>query len=255
MPWKKALLIFIDSLLAVYLVLAMTAFRQPDHSADYCRDVDIATGDGESGLSTDGFLGEEQVRQLLTARGLYPLGQQATTINTRSIKDALQASPFIDHATVWQTLSGDIHIVLKQRAPVLRVKADNGDDYYLDNRGSIMPQTTYQTDMPLATGNISRKFATRYLAPIATQIARDPFWRNQTMQINVLPDLGLELVPRVGGHIIYLGRPIKIAQKLQRTRQFYQYGLSRIGWDKYEYINVEFDNQIICKKRCQQKIS
>jgi cell division protein FtsQ len=31
-------------------------------------------------------------------------------------------------------------------------------------------------------------------------------------------------------------------------RKFYLYGLNKAGWNKYSYINVEFDNQIICKK-------
>ena len=38
-------------------------------------------------------------------------------------------------------------------------------------------------------------------------------------------------------------------KKLQRLRKFYKYGLSHAGWDRYERINLEFDNQIICKKR------
>lgn len=31
-------------------------------------------------------------------------------------------------------------------------------------------------------------------------------------------------------------------------RKFYLYGLNKAGWNKYSYISVEFDNQIICKK-------
>ena len=78
-----------------------------------------------------------------------------------------------------------------------------------------------------------------------------------------LPDHGIELVPRVGNHIIYIGQlPTSkyIAArkqlvtdyantKLDRLRKFYTYGLSHAGWHKYSYIDVEFDNQIICKKR------
>ena len=37
--------------------------------------------------------------------------------------------------------------------------------------------------------------------------------------------------------------------KLDRLQKFYRYGLSQAGWNRYSYINVEFDNQIICKKR------
>jgi cell division protein FtsQ len=67
----------------------------------------------------------------------------------------------------------------------------------------------------------------------------------------------------VGDHILYLGRlpeglqrsQIETAvtefmdKKLTRIQKFYRYGLSQTGWNKYSYIDVEFDNQIICKKR------
>jgi len=87
-------------------------------------------------------------------------------------------------------------------------------------------------------------------------------WNNQIVQINVLPDLGIELVPRVGNHIVFMGylpqsryrleREKAIEEftnkKLTRLEKFYRYGLSNAGWNKYSYINIEFDNQIICKK-------
>ena len=37
--------------------------------------------------------------------------------------------------------------------------------------------------------------------------------------------------------------------KMDELEKFYKYGLSQAGWNKYSYINVEFDNQIICKKK------
>ena len=42
--------------------------------------------------------------------------------------------------------------------------------------------------------------------------------------------------------------------KLARLEKFYRYGLSQAGWNKYAYINLEFDNQIICKKRKKNQI-
>ena len=88
-------------------------------------------------------------------------------------------------------------------------------------------------------------------------------WRNQIEQINVLPDLSVELVPRVGDHIVYLGRlpSLKsrakrmeavtsfVDKKMNRLEKFYKYGLSQAGWNRYSYINLEFDNQIICKRK------
>jgi cell division protein FtsQ len=103
-------------------------------------------------------------------------------------------------------------------------------------------------DLLVATGAISRKYAQERLAPIAAQLVDDSFWQDQTVQLNVLSDGTLELIPRVGDHVVYLGAPINIPQKLERLRKFYKYGLSHAGWDRYERISVEFDNQIICKK-------
>jgi cell division protein FtsQ len=96
---------------------------------------------------------------------------------------------------------------------------------------------------------MTRQYASRRLAPIARYIADDRFWSEQTEQLNVLPDGTLELVPRVGDHIVCLGAPVGIKHKLDRLMKFYKYGLSQAGWGRYERISVEFDNQIICKKK------
>jgi cell division protein FtsQ len=68
-------------------------------------------------------------------------------------------------------------------------------------------------------------------------------------QINVTDEGDLELVPRVGDHILFLGKPVRIEEKLNRIRTFYTKGLSRVGWNKYSRISVEFENQVICKRK------
>ena len=44
-----------------------------------------------------------------------------------------------------------------------------------------------------------------------------------------------------------------VNKKLTRLEKFYKYGLSQVGWNKYSYIDLEFDNQIICKKKKENK--
>jgi cell division protein FtsQ len=91
---------------------------------------------------------------------------------------------------------------------------------------------------------------------------KDPLWRNQIEQINVLQDKTIVLVPRVGDHIINIGRLpeasdskkrreriTEFAQtQLHRLKLFYKYGLSHAGWNKYDYISLEFNNPIVCRK-------
>jgi cell division protein FtsQ len=127
--------------------------------------------------------------------------------------------------------------------------ATNGDNYYVDTHGSILPETHFASDLVVATGWITKKYAQKTLTQAANEVIRDKFWQSQIVQINVLTDGSIEMVPRVGDHILYLGSPNDIARKLERLRKFYLYGLNQAGWNKYTYISVEFDNQIICKKK------
>ena len=243
--WKKSAIIAIDTLLAVYLLLAITAFNRPDERASVCTQVKINISDG----IVDGFLNADEVKYMLQQSKKYPLAQPMSDISTRSIEETLKQSPFVETAECYKTESGHICIDLTQRLPVVRVKAENGDDYYIDDEGRVMSNTRYVSDLVVATGHINRNYAQKVLTRIGNSIVHDKFWRNQIEQLHVLNDGSIEMVPRVGEHIIYLGAPSNIQRKLERLQKFYQYGLSQAGWNKYSYISLEFDNQIICKKK------
>ena len=55
--------------------------------------------------------------------------------------------------------------------------------------------------------------------------------------------------PRVGDHIVYLGKLDQFEDKLDRLKVFYKKALNEVGWNKYSRISLEFNNQIICTKR------
>lgn len=242
--WRKTIIVVFDIAIAAYLVLAVTAFNMPAEKASVCSEVIIDV----NGETVDGFLNSNEIKKMLDQKKLYPLAKQMADINARDIEETLRKSPFVDKAECYKTQSGHVCISLKQRMPIVHVMASNGDNYYVDMQGSVLPETRYASDLVVATGNITKKYAQKSLANVATTIVRDQFWHNQTEQINVLADGSVEMVPRVGNHIVYLGAPVNIDKKLERLRKFYQYGLNQAGWNKYSYISVEFDNQIICKK-------
>ena len=247
--WKKVTYILLDTVLAGYLLLAVTAFNKPDESAFKCQRVEIHIGDN----LTDGFLTPTEVKHILTKHKLYPLGQQMSSVNTRAMEELLFANPFVQTAECFKTQNGQVVVSLTQRMPIIRVKNDAGKDFFIDETGSIMPKGRYTTDLIVATGHISESYARKYLTEIGNVIVHDPFWQNQVEQLYVLPDGSLELVPRVGDHIVGLGAPENIEGKLDRLRKFYQYGLNQVGWNKYSYISVEFNNQIICKRKDKTK--
>lgn len=256
--WKRTLFIVLDVLLAVYLGLAMTSFNRPDVEDMICSKVSISIDDD----NTNGFLSANEVKSILTKQKLYPYEQRMSTVNPRQIEEYLKQSPFVKTAECSKMKNGHVNITITQQLPILRIKSSNGTDYYLDSTGGILPNSKYTSDLIIATGQISPEFAKAYLTPLAKTIAASQFWHNQIEQINVLPDQGIELIPRVGEHIIFLGYLPKaktisqrqktisenVTSRLRRLEKFYKYGLSEAGWNRYYYISLEFDNQIICKK-------
>ncbi len=256
---KKILTVTLCVALAGYVVLAMTAFNHPKEAYPLCTKVVINIEDE----STNGFLSTTEVRSILERARLYPYKKLMKNVNPRDIEDKLKDSPFVKTAQCYKAKDGCVSISITQRLPIIRVKNVAGEDYYLDDHGGIMPNSNYTSDLIIATGYISKWYARNYLSFLAMQIMGDDFWRNQVVQINILPDLGVELVPRVGDHVVYLGALPQtkyvnrrkdlvcgfVAKKLDRLGKFYKYGLSQAGWNKYSCIDLEFDNQIICKKK------
>lgn len=256
--YKKSILILLDVILFAYVIIAMTSFNKPDESKKVCSEVNIQIADENS----NGFLSASEVKKILMNNRMYPLNANMTAVQPRQIEDLLRQSPFVNTAECYKTQDNHVHIVITQRLPIIRIKSANGDDYYLDDKGGIMPNSKYTSDLIIATGSISKWFSRNYIAPMANVIMGNDLWKNMFEQINVLPDHGIELVPRVGDHIVYLGAIPRskvaskrktliedfVTRKLSRLEKYYKYGLSQVGWNKYPYINIEFDNQIICKR-------
>jgi cell division protein FtsQ len=256
--WRNIVVGLLDIAIVVYLVVAMTVLNQPQEKATVCTEVNIHIADEQ----TNGLLNAVEVKRLLERQRLYPLAQPLQFVNTRQIEDTLSRNPFVAKVECYKTQNGHVCIQITQRLPVVRIMNVKGENYYLDDEGGIMPNSKYTSDLIIATGYINQGFAKSYLAPLTEVLMANEFWKNQIVQINILPDLGVELVPRVGEHIIFIGylpqskddatRKVLITdyinKKLERLEKFYQYGLNTAGWNKYHYISLEFDNQIICKK-------
>lgn len=251
---RKILLISADAVLGAYLVAAATVLNTPQvfaiepsgtQPADRCQDVFINIEDNGS----ERFLNEKDVVNILESKRLYPKDKLLAWINIRAIEETLIKSPFISDAQCYKSQAGNVCISVSQYSPVVRVKAQNGDDYYVDSHGGLLPNTKYISNIVVASGYIDKNYSKRVLKSLGNIIAQNEFWQHEIVQINVMKDGTLEIVPRIGNHIVYLGTPDNFEDKLNRLELFYRYGLRKIGWSKYSYISVAFSNQIICKKR------
>ena len=90
-------------------------------------------------------------------------------------------------------------------------------------------------------------------------IRGDSFWNAQIVQIDVsTPARGagqvhwqepeVEIVPRVGRHVVLLGTLDEVEQKLDRLMLFYRRVLDYEGWETYRTVNLKYRNQVVCTK-------
>lgn len=239
--------------------MAITSWNEPTDMSPVCTKVNINIADENE----NGFLNSNEVKAILTKKGIYPLAKHIDDINPREIEQQLTRMPFVNTAECYATKDGHVCITITQRTPLMRVKSITGEDYYVDDNGGVMPNSQYTSDMMIVTGSVSKYYACHYLSTVAQVLMQDPFWRNEIEQINLLPDKTVELVPRVGDHIVNIGAlpsyaDAKVRQtaivdfvnnQLHRLELFYKLGLSQAGWNRYDYISLEYTNQIVCHKK------
>lgn len=236
----KLLLLFT---LIGYLGFAFVHFSQRRNTT-VCRRVNMSITDSTSA----NFITRDDVHAMLQRAGVYPVGKMMDSISSQHIEEVLRRDGFVKNVICYKTPGGAINLLISQRLPLLRIMADNGDDYYIDAQGVAMTPRGYEADLVVATGCIDRKFAASALVGIGRYLRFDVFWDSQIEQIHVNPDHTIEVVTRVGGHIIQMGKPEKMDVKFRNLRAFYEKVLPTVGWNRYASISVAYENQIICKK-------
>ena len=270
---KKIFFILSNIFIGAYLVMAMTAWNKVAPLTPRCNKVTIQIADD----NTNGFLSQQEIQRLLKKHDIYPLGQPLTIANPRMIEEELKRMPFVNKAQCSISQDGHATIIVTQRTPLVRIKNANNQDYYIDDNGGIMPNSQYISNLMIATGNISKQYATQYISVIARYLMEDELWSKEIEQINVTPDLHVELVPRNAEHVVNIGRMPRINKslspskrneelnnylkhQLSRLELFYRYVPQTLNGavpkdtannlnEIYNYINLEYNNQIICQRR------
>ena len=227
----------------VYLGFALTTFTKGGDQKT-CTRVNMVVADSMHA----GFITPEGVEKILKKGKVYPVGLPYDSVDNKVIEDVLAKDPFVKEATCYKTASGQVNIIIEQRLPILRVLADNGEDYYVDEKGYQMKATGYEADLPVVTGNVKKEYVQKHLVEVGKYLQSEPFWNNQVEQINVTADEELEFVMRVGNTLVEVGAPVNIPTKLRNLSAFYKKVMPEVGWDRYKSISVAYENQIICKK-------
>ncbi len=243
---KKVLTIIAATAVVVYIVYAIFHFnRERDNSL--CMGVEVAIMDS----SDIQFIHPGDVKNVIKDMEPELAGKNMNSLNTTQIERTLVKRLIaIKDVEVYKTPESKLRINIWQRHPVLRIIKDSGFDCYIDSEGKSMPIPSLDPAyVPVATGVISDTFATNTLFKFAKFLQKDKFWNAQIEQFHVKYNGDVNLVPRVGGHIIEMGKLTNYKEKLDKLEKVYAEAFPEKGWDIYSTINLKFDQQVVCTKK------
>lgn len=230
--------------LLAYLVFAFVRFNKSTDDKR-CGRVDITVEDAAKA----NFVTVADIRQILKDTHLDPTGKRVSRIRLSKIKKAVDSHQFVLSSLCYITPKGDVVIDVKQKLPVLRIMPTNAEGYYIDANGNKIQHIDYPADVIVVTGTVDYPRWRGVLTSFAQIVQEDSFWNDMIEQINITPNGRIELTPRLGDHIVELGRPANLALKLSRLKEFYQKVINEVGWDKYSRISLEYDNEVVCTKK------
>ncbi len=243
-------------LIAVPVYFGITSFSKP------CAGVNITLADS----SDFTFVTRNEITSLVYGKGKDPAGTPVKDLMVSEIEDRVHSLRELKTAEVYVSIDGMLNVYADQRNPLMRVMPGNGGDFFVDEEGVVMRRRhLYTPRLHLVGGNvnITRKMLDgisvldtsikntilRDIYHLVNYINSDSFWSAQIDQIFVDSHDEIDLIPRVGNHIIHLGTTGDMEDKFRNLRAFYDEVLPEVGWNRYSYINIEFKDQIVCRRR------
>jgi len=199
------------------------------------------------------FLNEQDVKNMLIDNrhidiNRTPLGQ----LNIHVMEDIITSNPWVGEAQVYVDNNRLMHVNVTQRVPVARIFEENGNSYYIDTTLSDLPlseryvyYTTVVTNMPELKNDSMSKSLKAQVLRLVSFVEKDTFWNAQVSQIVIDSDYTFEIVPVLGNQRILLGDTSRLEEKFGDLFLFYKNTLNRIGWDKYQMLDLRFKDQVI----------
>ena len=115
-----------------------------------------------------GFITPEKVLSLLQNEGIDPIGQKVDSVDLASINHTIEEYCFTADAKTFVDYSGTLTIKVSQRAPLLRIRNNEGYDFYLTRGGYVLPVEPHATlNLPIVTGNLTLPFGKSFRGSLA----------------------------------------------------------------------------------------
>ena len=238
------------------IVLLGAAMQQKNHKT--CSDIKIEI----IGTVQHMFIDEHDVLQILN-KDQNVVGAEMANIDIRTMEEMLEKNPWVLNAEMFFDNKQVLNVSITERQPIARIFTVQGNSFYIDSCCNRLPLSEkLSARVPVFTSFTNNNAVMSHgdsvllkdVSKLGAFIMADSFLMAQTAQVDITPGGKFELIPVVGNHIVALGNATDLENKFNRLYTFYKQAMLQNGINKYEKIDVQFDNQIVALNRNASKV-
>lgn len=238
------------------IVLLGAAMQQKNHKT--CSDIKIEI----IGTVQHMFIDEHDVLQILN-RDQNVVGAEMANIDIRTMEEMLEKNPWVLNAEMFFDNKQVLNVSITERQPIARVFTVQGNSFYIDSSCNRLPLSEkLSARVPVFTSFTNSNAVMSHgdsvllkdVSKLGAFIMADSFLMAQTAQVDITPSGKFELIPVVGNHIVVLGNATDLENKFNRLYTFYKQAWLQNGMNKYEKIDVQFDNQVVALNRNASRV-
>lgn len=190
------------------------------------------------------FLTHDMVNKLLIQNDSSVQNQAKSVIDLYRLEEEVVKNPYIEKASLFITIDGTLHSLIKQRTAIARVISDS-ETYYLDLHGVKVPLSShYSARVPLITGVKKDQDLTK-VNRLLQKIIKDDFLKKEIIGVHVKNSDECILTVRSGNYKIEFGSLSEMNQKFQKLKAFYNKTFKDGTIHTYKTINIKYHNQVV----------
>lgn len=228
------------------IVLLVAAVYKKNNK--WCVGVEVVfNGDG-----TNFFIDQKEVLTIVSTDGAV-IGREMANINLKLLEGRLEKDRWVNNAELFFDNKQVLQIRIEEKEPVARIFTSGGSSFYIDSVCRKLPLseklsaripmfTSFPSDRQVLSKPDSQLLAD--VKDLAMFIQADEFWKAQVAQIDITPN-GFEMIPTIGNHVVVLGKGGDYEQKFDRLFSFYKQVWAKVGFEKYDKLDVQFDGQVV----------
>jgi len=203
------------------------------------------------------FVNENDILDIINSNGAIK-GKEMQAVDLRKLEDLLERNAWVKNAEIFFNNKRELILTIEEREPIARIFTVQESSFYIDTAANLLPLSDkYSARVPVFTGFSADKKPFTYadsllmndIVKVAKFIQADSFWNAQIAQVNILPNATFELIPVIGNEVIAIGKADELDKKFNRLFSFYNYAWLQNGINKYQKLDVEYDNQVVAIKR------